>query len=265
MNNEIAENIKRKLAVLEEKVKRLNTNKFVLFRKLSESGRKPDIKVNDEYYAEIQDEISYLNDWIGFYSKEIEKYKGRLEGQESAAREKPKIILKDKGIEKNAEEGIKESFRLVFSEAKEGRREAETILKIKAKESASARLKAAIKSIILKTKEGIRNFNAGQPIVRYALPFFVLLLLISGLFLWKPSITGHIVLSKETAYNASLNLKINESGSYVWVPKQQGILKSIAASGSVGGNGTVKIYIEKDGSKYLVFDNKKLTNASATG
>ena len=48
----------------------------------------------------------------------------------------------------------------------------------------------------------------------------------------------------------------NESGNYTWNPDKEGIIESIKASGKVIGNGTVKIYIEKDGEKYLIYDNK---------
>ena len=228
MNNEITENIKRKLAVLEEKIKRLNTGKFLLFKKLSESSRKADIKINGGDYAGIQEEISYLNDWIEFYSKEIEKYESKLK----------KL---DQNFGKGAPETkeIQESFKLIF------------------KEAGDSWVKESIKKAVFS--------KTLQPIGKYAVPFFVLLLVIAGLFLLKPSITGHVVLGEETAYNDNLNLKINESGNYTWMLKQQGMLKSVAASGSVSGNGTARVYIEKDGSKYLVFDSKKLTNASATG
>lgn len=228
MNNNITESIKRKLAGLEEKVKRLNTSKFLLFKKLSESNKRLDIKINDEYYAGIQEEISYLNDWIGFYSKEIERYESKLKKS-------------DQNFNKGASEaeGIQDSFKLIFKEAGDDR-----------------------------AKDGIKNakyFKALQPIGKYAVPFFILLLIAAGLFLLKPSITGHIVLGEETVYSDSLNLKINESGNYTWMLKQQGMLKSIKASGSVGGNGTARVYIEKDGRRHLIFDNKKLNNSVSAG
>ena len=85
----------------------------------------------------------------------------------------------------------------------------------------------------------------------------------SALFILKPSTTGYVVLGKEAAYNKTLNLKVNESGNYTLNLKNPGIIKSIQASGNVIGNGTVKIYIQKDGKKYLIFDNKRLNNADA--
>ena len=57
--------------------------------------------------------------------------------------------------------------------------------------------------------------------------------------------------------NKTIGLTINESGNYTLTLDKPGKLTSIKASGSVIGNGTVKIYIEKDGKKYLIYDNKQ--------
>ncbi|MBI2659063.1 hypothetical protein HYX05_03120 [Candidatus Woesearchaeota archaeon] len=65
-----------------------------------------------------------------------------------------------------------------------------------------------------------------------------------------------MVLSQETAYNESLGLRINESGTYEWNVKNPGMIKSLKASGSIIGNGTVKVYIEKHGERYLIYQNK---------
>ena len=105
MNDEIIENIKRKLIKSEEKIKRFNTQKLLLFKKLSESNRKSDLKINYGYYAEIEEEISYLNDWIEFYSKWIQRYKIRLEKLEQC-------INNDKSEIKD----IENSFNLIFKD-----------------------------------------------------------------------------------------------------------------------------------------------------
>jgi len=65
-----------------------------------------------------------------------------------------------------------------------------------------------------------------------------------------------VALTKEATYKDNLNLKVNESGTYEWQPKNPGNIKSIQATGSVEGNGSVKIYIEKDGKRYLAYSNK---------
>ena len=76
------------------------------------------------------------------------------------------------------------------------------------------------------------------------------------MFISKPEISGYTVLTQEKIYDDNLNLQINESSNYTWTLKNPGKLKSIKATGSVFGNGTVKIYIEKGGERYLIYQNK---------
>lgn len=80
----------------------------------------------------------------------------------------------------------------------------------------------------------------------------VLILLSSN----KPSITGKVVQS-QVVYSENLNLRMNESGTYEWKVKNPGDIKSIKASGDVSSNGTVKVYIEKNGTRQLLFDSSK--------
>ena len=86
----------------------------------------------------------------------------------------------------------------------------------------------------------------------------LLLLVMAGIFFAsKPEITGYVTLTKEKTYTNNLNLVINESGNYTWMPDNIGDIQSIKAAGRVKGNGTVRVYIEKDGEMYLIYDNKK--------
>ena len=131
------------------------------------------------------------------------------------------------------------------------------------KHSAYHKLSALYEQLALLIKEESRALDSsknkyGLPkLVKYSIPVVLILLILTSLFLLKPSSTGYVVLGKEAAYNKTLNLKVNESGNYTLNLKNPGIIKSIQASGNVIGNGTVKIYIEKDGKRYLIFDNKK--------
>jgi len=84
----------------------------------------------------------------------------------------------------------------------------------------------------------------------------VSLLIISILFISKPEITGYVTVSREKTYEDNLNLVVNESGNYTWTIDKIGDIKSIKATGRVKGNGTARVYIEKDGERYLIFDNK---------
>lgn len=86
----------------------------------------------------------------------------------------------------------------------------------------------------------------------------VMIMVILGVLIFKkPSITGKVVLGKETVYSDNLNLKINESGSYEWKVKNPGSIKSLKLTGSVTSNGTAKVYIDKNGTKQLLFDSTK--------
>lgn len=86
----------------------------------------------------------------------------------------------------------------------------------------------------------------------------VITAIILGLFVFKrPFITGKVIQGKETVYSENLNIKKNESGNYTWNVKNPGNIKSLKTTGSVTSNGTAKVYIEKNGTKYLLFDSTK--------
>jgi len=109
-----------------------------------------------------------------------------------------------------------------------------------------------------------KTFRSWKPSVSYNNKFVVytvpviLLLLITGiLFISEPEITGYVTVTQEQTYTDNLDLIINESGNYTWTTDKIGDIQSIKASGRVKGNGTVKIYIEKDGQRYLIYDNKE--------
>ena len=82
------------------------------------------------------------------------------------------------------------------------------------------------------------------------------LLVIAIFFISKPGITGNVILAQEKLYDDKLNLQVNESANTTWAINKAGNLNSIKASGSIIGNGSVKIYIEKEGKKYLIYKNK---------
>ena len=86
----------------------------------------------------------------------------------------------------------------------------------------------------------------------------LIILVLLGVFIFKkPSVTGKVIQSKETVYSENLNIQKNESGTYEWQVKNPGNIKSLKATGSVTSNGTAKVYIEKNGTKYLIFDSTK--------
>ena len=223
MNDELTKQWKRKLIELEDKIRKLNDDKIILVNLLNDANTKQNLKLNGPLQdIGLQEEISYLNDWIKFHLQDIEKYKAKLKNAEQAGNAIKESILDAQ------EKSVEESFKFIFKEKE---------------------LKPTIKERLVK-------FKAQRPFAAYATPFIVLALIITSLFLFKPSVVGYAVLSKETAYNESLSLRINESGAYEWNVKNPGSIKSLKASGSVVGNGTVKVYIEKDGQRYLIYKNK---------
>ena len=86
----------------------------------------------------------------------------------------------------------------------------------------------------------------------------IIIMVILGIATFKkPGITGKAVQGAETAYSENLKIQKNESGVYEWKVKNPGNIKSLRATGSVTSNGSAKVYIEKNGTKYVVFDSTK--------
>lgn len=211
--------LKRRLVQLEEKAAKLTNDRGLLSGMLDESNSGTNAKLSNLLDgADLKEEISYLNDWIRFYEEKSARYRG-------------KIQLLEKAPEQEQEAG---------REAKLWEPALETELHRKK----------------WPKKEFFKEVISKKPLIIYAIPFFVILLAIAGLLLLKPSITGHVALDRETAYSENLNLNINESGEYNWTLKNPGSIKSIKARGSVTGNGTVKIYIEKNSERRLIYKNK---------
>src|SRR3989338_6773225 len=63
--------------------------------------------------------------------------------------------------------------------------------------------------------------------------------------------------SNQTIASDNVNMQVNQSGTYQWNVSNPGNITSLKATGSVSSNGTAKVYIEKDGKRYLVFDSTK--------
>ena len=204
---------KRKIVELEKEISSLEKGKSSLINLSNDVKSGQNIKLENSLEGiNLEEEITYINDWIDFHNSGILKYKNKIANLEKKSKQEEQQDL----------EKIKEGVKLLFEE---------------------------------KPKRQRIQFRLGNPLKSYA-AVFIVLALIASVFLLKPAITGQVVLGKETAHTDNLNLVMNESGAYEWQVKSPGDIKSIKASGSVIGNGTVKIYIEKDGKRYLIFDNK---------
>ena len=86
----------------------------------------------------------------------------------------------------------------------------------------------------------------------------IIVMIIMGVAIFKkPAVTGKVVQSNQAIFSENLKLQLNESGTYEWQVKNPGSIKSLKASGSVSANGTARVYIEKNGTRQLIFDSKK--------
>ncbi|MBS3096243.1 hypothetical protein J4480_02280 [Candidatus Woesearchaeota archaeon] len=224
MDKKLQEIRKGNLAKLEEKAERLKQDKDILIGILEEINKKTNTKLNNLLGdAELQEDIDYLNDWIEFYKEKISRYKNKIDASEKdVPKQEPQKA-------EEAEKEIREQVRLLF-------------------EFEGAKPKKHALADIAKLYE--------NRIFRYGIPILLSLILISIFFISKPEIIGYVTLAQEKTYNDSLNLAINESGNYTWTLEKQGVMKAVRASGSVKGNGTARIYIEKDGIRYLIYKNK---------
>jgi len=99
---------------------------------------------------------------------------------------------------------------------------------------------------------------------KFILPIGLILLILIGIYVLKPEITGFITIEKQFNYSDTINLEFNESSEYNWNPENQGVLISLRLSGSYKTEGNVKVYLEDNAIKYLIFDSNKLNTSSLT-
>ncbi|MBW2976608.1 hypothetical protein KY347_04130, partial [Candidatus Woesearchaeota archaeon] len=101
--------------------------------------------------------------------------------------------------------------------------------------------------------------------LKSAITVIVFLAALSSLFFYaKPEITGFIAAEKQFNYSESLDLEFSESSEYVWVPENLGELSSLRISGSYTKEGAVRVYLEDNNAKYLVFDSGKINESGLT-
>jgi len=93
--------------------------------------------------------------------------------------------------------------------------------------------------------KSLRHKNKGFLSASFSIALLISMTL--GAFLLEPAIDYDI-------YTENLNLIVNASSSYTWVPENPGILSSVRISGKIIGNGTAKVYLENK----LLFDSSKI-------
>ena len=224
-----------------------------LSESLNEPLRRKEIEKIEIKAEKAGDEFKQHLDYLEMLSEEIlqkEKWQ-RKEAEEALKIEIPSAEELEKETEKailefKESEKIREDVKLLFAEAE--RRKASIKEKL-----------GAIKIPIIPIKDIFENINIRldkNQLIKYGIPLVMLLFIASALFIVKPQITGYTILAQEKTYEDNLNLVINESREYRWDVTNIGSISSIKASGKIKGNGTAKIYIEKDGKRYLIFHNK---------
>ena len=102
-----------------------------------------------------------------------------------------------------------------------------------------------------------KSERKGMKIDRILLGLIIIMIIAGVIIFKKPAVTGRAVQGSEAIFSENLNMQVNESGTYEWQVKNPGSIKSLKASGSVSANGTARVYIEKNGTRQLIFDSAK--------
>jgi len=226
---------------------------------LEKDTEKEDIKVevNEELKLDLKDLEEDARMKSGTHSEgkvELEKPEFIVAGPQQE--DEKELVAVTKLFEERPEiKAVREQIKELFKDKKD------IVRPSRFKESLDSFRKYATNALESAKTSANNGFEALKSIdkkyVVYTVPILLLLLTTGILFISKPEITGYVTLEREKTYIDDLNLVINESGNYTWTIDEVGDIKSIMASGKIKGNGSVKIYIEKDGQRYLIYDNKE--------
>jgi len=85
-----------------------------------------------------------------------------------------------------------------------------------------------------------------------------MLLLAAVMLAINPSFIGFVTQEKEVAYNDTIGMEFVSNSEYEWETNNPGILKGIRLYGQYLNGTRAKVYIENEGSKYLILDLEKL-------
>ena len=109
-----------------------------------------------------------------------------------------------------------------------------------------------------KVAEGIiLKYKYNGNILKWLTVSSLSILFIVSLFLSGSGIVGMVTVTYKSGFVNDLNLIINESSFYTWYPVPKGEVLSVAITGTLIGEGTAKIYIEKGIEKFLIFDSSQ--------
>src|SRR3989338_2131553 len=88
--------------------------------------------------------------------------------------------------------------------------------------------------------------------------YAILALALFGVYYLGPSITGLVTVEKLVNYTDDVNFIADEDNVFVWALGNAGNLKSVKIDGALIGNGSARVYIEHEGTRYLMLDTSKL-------
>ena len=244
--------LKDRISKLESGAKEEGQENVVLEQELKELLEKKieETKKQEEYKEDAAEEKLLEQELEDLDEEYIQK--GQKNEEESKSKQQERTESESFDAEKTDEEGETSEEKTV------GEKESSElpVKAIKSDLSEQKDTKKISKTYLDDEKKDERK-NKVKKVFGYLLPLGILLLVLSVFYFSGPGITGNIVLEEKKTYQDNLNLTVNQTGNYTWGINQTGYIESIKATGRVEGNGTVKIYIEKDGQRYLIFDNKK--------
>lgn len=84
--------------------------------------------------------------------------------------------------------------------------------------------------------------------------FFLAIVFSFAIYKYGPEITGYTVFTREVGNRDILNLEYNQTQMYVWKLSQPQEINSIMVSGKITGRGKVRIYLQDDNTKYLLYE-----------
>ncbi|MBW2979781.1 right-handed parallel beta-helix repeat-containing protein, partial [Candidatus Woesearchaeota archaeon] len=109
-----------------------------------------------------------------------------------------------------------------------------------------------------KKPEKVKPIQSNQLTKNISIWLFVLMiaLVLTNVFITGPTIVGRITAGEEINYTEHIDFKAANSTSYLWYMSYPGELRSLRLDGKVSGS--AKVYLEYEGSEYLIFDSSEL-------
>lgn len=88
----------------------------------------------------------------------------------------------------------------------------------------------------------------------------ILLFMFIGLF--YPSFIGYVINGGQTVYAENVNMNVSNNSTVVWEKQNPGVLTYLYANGKIVGNGSAKVYLVYNGTRYKIIDSDTLQKDS---